>query len=591
MPFDPDKYLESKGVTEPSSVPSSTSSFNPDEYLKSKKSGFSVTPPPSDLSSNTEDLLRGVAQGGTLGFADELTGAGQAGLDVIKDPSKFDQLKDLYRKYQQESQGNYKASQERSPYLYGGGQLAGGLGTALATGGAGLAAGAGLGEAIAGGAAVGALGGAGSSEGNLDTTEGTEKVLGDVIQGGAAGATIGGVTNLGGQALTKLQGYAKDSPMIRQLLKAREAGMAGETLGRSPEAVSSGANKITSHVKDITDRFTNAENVLGKQINDTLQNAGNSGVKINLGEEAVDSIKALQDYYGSNPLLKTSPQVRSLVNGLKNLVSSEGVSPQAAADIRDQIIQLGKGQQVPGLQQITDNLQKSIRENLSNNVENLDQLYNAFYGLKRAGSETLLSKGQPPDIANVWSSSLKNPESSVYNSVDDLLSKLTYPGKGQIEANQTLNSLTSGLKEYDQKFPGLLDSLGIDLKTLPQELQSKADDYSVLKQVLKPSNFTSIPKAESLQAANYVGKAQKTLSPVVKMSQTVYEMPKESLKGVADSLNDAGLGSLGSALHRALDDNNNSTKNAILFSIMQNPHARAVLDSMKGSLGGVSSGQ
>src|ERR1041385_94730 len=115
----------------------------------------------SGLLDTAGDFARGAAQGATLGFADELTGAGEATWDKLKalamsQPSS--PWAELYRKHQKESQAAYEASKQRSPIAYGAGQLAGNVGLGATTGALGLGlAGEGLGGAAATGAAYGGL--------------------------------------------------------------------------------------------------------------------------------------------------------------------------------------------------------------------------------------------------------------------------------------------------------------------------------------------------------------------------------------------------------------------------------------------------
>jgi hypothetical protein len=119
-----------------------------------------------------------VAQGGTLGFADEIEGALKA---AFTDKT--------YVEGRDEARTRYAAKREAHPIGTGLGEILGGVGTGLATGGAGIAArvgatGAKGAAAIAG--AEGALSGAGFSE-----AKDAGGVLGDAATSGAVGAGLG----------------------------------------------------------------------------------------------------------------------------------------------------------------------------------------------------------------------------------------------------------------------------------------------------------------------------------------------------------------------------------------------------------------
>lgn len=76
--------------------------------------------------SQLESALRGAAQGASMGFADEITG----GLESLFTDKPYAQARD-------ESRAQYAQAQEDNPLTYGASEIAGGVGSALATGGAG----------------------------------------------------------------------------------------------------------------------------------------------------------------------------------------------------------------------------------------------------------------------------------------------------------------------------------------------------------------------------------------------------------------------------------------------------------------------
>lgn len=128
----------------------------------------------------TESGLRGLAQGASFGFADELTGL----LESALTDKSYEQARD-------ESRANYKAAEEANPKTYLGGQIGGAVGTALVPGlqGAGVAK---L-------AAMGAAQGLGSSEADL-----LEGDLAGAAKDTAIGGTLGAATGLAGKGIQKL---------------------------------------------------------------------------------------------------------------------------------------------------------------------------------------------------------------------------------------------------------------------------------------------------------------------------------------------------------------------------------------------------
>jgi hypothetical protein len=109
---------------------------------------------PGILESGT----RGLAQGASMGFADEATGA----LEALWDKATKGDAKgfaDLYRQHRDESRANYDAAKKANPGTYGASQVGGAVATSLVPG---------LGEAnLAKLGVMGAAQGLGSSDADV----------------------------------------------------------------------------------------------------------------------------------------------------------------------------------------------------------------------------------------------------------------------------------------------------------------------------------------------------------------------------------------------------------------------------------------
>jgi hypothetical protein len=152
---------------------SSVFDVHQEDLQKALADGFSPIQAPI---SKTESTLRGAAQGASLGFADEITGGGEAAFDKLKgDDASYS---DLYTKHRDESRAAYDAAQKANPVSYGAGQLGGAVATVLIPG---------LGEmSVAKLAALGAAQGLGDSK--AEDLSGMAK---DTAIGGAIGAVTG----------------------------------------------------------------------------------------------------------------------------------------------------------------------------------------------------------------------------------------------------------------------------------------------------------------------------------------------------------------------------------------------------------------
>ncbi len=233
-----------------------------------------------------QDLLRGGAQGATFSFADELTGAGEAGLDVLKDPTKLKQMLELYEQHRDESRQNFKAARERSPYATFAGEMLGGLAVpGIGAAKAGLTGAKTVGQAALQGAKVGAAGGAlygaGSSEADV--------LSGDFVQDVATGGVIGGA--LGGATQAFIPG-------VKALgKKMKDADLAPEIVENMADAfaIEKGGTKIVGKKarRELEKRLVNDGDDVLKELNDevargrgikseAIKTADDAGLKLNV---------------------------------------------------------------------------------------------------------------------------------------------------------------------------------------------------------------------------------------------------------------------------------------------------------------------
>lgn len=171
--FDPQAYIAK------AAPPSAVGGFDPVQYLQAN----GVQQPDPEQPGMTESALRGLAQGGTLGFADEIAGAGGAGIDALQKGSLSDVVAD-YIANRDKWRAADAAAQRANPKTFLAGQIGGGLATA-AIPGLNIGAAETLAGRALGAGALGAVAGLGGS--NADLTKGD-------VGGAARDAAIGGAT-------------------------------------------------------------------------------------------------------------------------------------------------------------------------------------------------------------------------------------------------------------------------------------------------------------------------------------------------------------------------------------------------------------
>jgi hypothetical protein len=243
-----------------------------------------------------ESALRGVAQGASFGFADEITAALEAALT----DKSYEQARD-------ESRANYKAAEEANPLTYNAANIAGGVGTAFVPGLNAAKLGS-AGARIAAGAAAGGAYGLGGSEADL--------TKGDVA--GAARDTLTGAA-LGGAVSGAVESLSPVTRYISRKASEKAVDMALDTIHPRMTDLRKmyGTDKLRQMGQELIDQgiirpFDTADDVYRKLVDRTKEIGEAIDVKVNT--------------MGGAPLLNSG----EFANEMKGAVASKmGNSPNA----------------------------------------------------------------------------------------------------------------------------------------------------------------------------------------------------------------------------------------------------------------------
>lgn len=340
--------------------------------------------------SNAQFFLKGAEQGMTLGFADELAGGIQSGMDklaqlgvpgllpegVTQTPDQQTQellsqgfkgdLPSTYEGARNEARKEYKQAEQDNPGMYIGGNIAGGALTAAIPGGVGAklmqplgsaSKGAKLGEKIltAGVNAmpVGATIGAGMSEADnikdliTDTTEGA-------LLSGALGGSLTGAGLLAGGAVSKTGDIIKTK--TPSIYRAYEKGKEGiKTYGEdfrieTNERLQNMTNKLKEFVvskrNELTKKNDEIINKLGKQIDSTEKDI--ISYRKALTEKQSDRLEKAKLGYAKqieSKLLDQKAKIGKTYDAIEDQVKDSNV----LFDVRQPIADLGENLQINGL--------------------------------------------------------------------------------------------------------------------------------------------------------------------------------------------------------------------------------------------------
>jgi hypothetical protein len=589
MAFDPNTYLAEKTAALQKAAQAPSQGFDPDTYLAQKQAALAQAAnpqrmPAADLAKPgmLESLGRGAEQGATMGFGDELNGALSAIAQKAGEHSD-ENLTDLYTKNRDESRAAMKAAENAHPFVYGAGNVAGGLGTALATAGGSLAEEGALGAIKAGGA-IGAVSGLGNSE--KTTLPG---MASDALAGGAAGAVTG---LIGQQLLSKIA-----APVANAI---SDVGPIPSITGSFKQGV--GGRKLfgASGAKAVNDEFgTTLDNATGTVQNALNTASANKQAALNGAESPVDItnwvggvVNGLKNAKANNPfgsdhadLDKVLNVVGDFVNGNEDSgIAGKGlqVSARDLEMLKRKIGDMGTEGDSPlntsvG-KQFVNRIMNDIGDRDPNLIEQSFNLPDDFTPLK----ETLNNHIEGLDETNQRIHQLKT-------ALDMMPNKSTVAG--------ATNTTPSGFNASD-KMQDFLGALPEDIRSqIAPQLNDigKAASISGKLQTggLAPGLLSQSASGEPYALANAAGLVAGKVGRVVKgvvaavkptAASTLRDMAPEELGSLASKLKVSGsdVGTkLGSVLEQA-SQKDQSGRNALLFTIEQNPMYRDAISKVTG---------
>lgn len=570
-----------------------------------------------ETPSDTEDIVRGVVQGGTIGFGDEAVGAigatGQKLKGLVTGEQQPDWT-DLYRQYQEAEQALNKRSEERSPWLYGGGQLAGGLGAGLLTGGVGGVTGASvraaakqgirplageLGFAAAEGAALGGIAAAGTSESNVDSIESRAKLVEDIKSGakmgGIVGASIPAAIGLGGAAKDAFTGYAKQRPFVRQMMEAYNRGKTNKPILRTEDSLDSVQGELGVKKDAFGQKILGADTMLSDEYGQVLKDATAAGVKIPMQQPTITSVQSINNLMANDQVLSKLPEAAELNKIIGTFMTGTDLSPQEAVALKSFLKDKVETLEIPNIRRITqqiindiDNGLKTMSGGFGAKFEKANQLIAGYRG---AVTDPLLG-GKLSDVPH----NLRSEK--ITEAGADILGKVGLPGTVGLSSRAQLNQVYTKLQDLETKNPGLLNRLGIgsvdDLKT---QIQTDSDTFALVRQILghEPQAHPGSVLKSNLAltgATTGIGRIMGGVQGVGRIARKagqLYDIPFEEVSTLGNNLlnsNNKQAQNVGQYLIDAAQNQDVFKKNSALFIINQNP---ALRDLVSGLLGGSSS--
>lgn len=213
-------------------------------------------------TSQLESGARGLAQGASFGYADEITGGLEALYDVATTDKELSDLGDVYEQRRDESRANYAQAEEDNPLTYGAGQIGGAVGTAFVPG---------LGGASLGKLAVqGAAHASGASE-----ADNMADLAKDTAIGAGTGLALGGAGKLVSKGASAIGRAGKE--IIEDVATAPiTKGASDGVMGMLPKALKT-VGKYGDKFDDVFSSLT--KKAVGKTGNETVDTVLNQAAK------------------------------------------------------------------------------------------------------------------------------------------------------------------------------------------------------------------------------------------------------------------------------------------------------------------------
>jgi hypothetical protein len=550
---------------------------------------------------------------------EKLSGLTGAALEKVAGSDKDKSFSQLYDEYKKEAEKYRKEGEERSPVLStvggltgaytGSTALLGGLGKiapALGELGSGKIVGDALGIAEKGGgigtklaragaqaaeaAPLGALYGEGSS--TADSASGTAK---DIAMGAATATPLGFAGSLLGQGASALGKVINkpsqeiQTPILRKLQLAREISRGGVTTptGEEVKSIYTGADQINRSAdtlaKQSTEKLYGARTGLQDQYGKVLSDLDQQGITLTPKSNDLLAINQAQGISESLPGLFGSAGEVQQTRDLLNKFAQGSLTPSEAKQLQLGLRKATQNSSSKGLgveQTKLESTLESVTDQLNSlpkpqsggpGYQDINDLYREYSGTM--GS--IVNKGEiDPKYASKWLSDLKD-RSDVKTVMSQLIDYVQKPGASSDEKRLLLNKVTNHFNALDKQNPGFLKSQGVDFNKINSDIQRMSDIVNV-------SKIARMESPEKMSVNNIIGTPSIAgatgLGYLEKGTQKIFNLPNEILRNLTPNLPEH----VSAALSNAINTGDTAKKNAVLFSIMQNPNLRKLANKTLG---------
>lgn len=358
----------------------------------------------------------------------------------------------------------------------------------------------------------------------------------------------------------------------------------------------------------ITDKILKADEELGKLVGQSIETSSKAGVKVNaqdIAQQAFDDITTLSQE------LPTVLQDRNFNATMQKILSRDynNVSPKeikaALEDISNSVERISSMKlPTPELQEAANvlrNMRKNLDKRLKDSVPAYQEAAERFYQYRRSYMEQPIAGQYDPALDDLMYGNMKKGQKKLVESFEDLVSRSTADSDAVGDVEAKFAALRNVTKNFEQEELKRLQAGKIQTPVMPgaddfmKQIRDFADDAAVRRATRKTQETQAGEKAglknllgvgdtgrgAILSGAYQAGRVSvsKPAQKIARMGRNIYNAPTETLTGLAQKLeNNSATAALGRSLREGLESGDTAKRNAALFTIMQNPKARVLVD-------------
>lgn len=452
---------------------------------------------------------------------------------------------------------------------------------------------------------------------------GPDSDLGQVAKDTAGGALTGSLLGAGmsiasdvvpmaaRSAMDKIDDFTDQSDYLRQIKQTYQRGRdLGISYGDSKQAKFGEPGKFgpldledVESTKTLLNQIKSGDTGLGRIVGKTIDDAQAAGKQISLDEGILKQVEDIKQVMSENPLFGRSKAIKTFERMSPSTPTLGPRDLKNTIDDLDEVISILSRDTRSEIGIVTKDIM-SLRNQLDQALKNGVPEYRAaaqrFYDYRSKLPETFIRGEVPQEFSDKIYGGLKNKEEQLFNKMMNTMEGAARSGGTDqakaVHANLLKNVEDLAKIESDKIAKGIIkpgEDVFSMMGTTPDKFLTdfgKAADISAARGMAQGTTLTAeggelvksavglpvmVGQGGPVRVAGWTGRR---VTDAKNLGKTLYSMGPQQLNEVADTLiQNPSSTQIGQALQDAIKNNDNAKKNAILFSIMQNPNLRLSL--------------